>query len=319
VRIGIHVGDVVYQDGDVLGDGVNIASRIQGVAEPGGISLSEDVARQIQSKKIDCVLQYAGETSLKNVEGPIGLYRIVLPAKKEPEHSSTAPKFPVRSKMAPKRIRSLAVLPFANLNGDPDLESFADAMTGELLTELSQSNGVRVISRTSVMGYKGTQQHLPEIARDLAVGAVVEGSIHRANGRIRITAQLIQAVPEQHIWARSYERSLSGDTLALQSEVARAIAEEIRAQSAFGRRAPQEATLSDEVTTLPGLDSQDFQPLLPLAAVGKRTMAMTSRLALKLADHLSLFAPPRPGPVLGLTTVVNEADRRNQNVGISRG
>jgi len=174
VRIGLHVGDVVYQDGDVLGDGVNIASRIQGMAEPGGISVSEDFARQIQSKKVDCGLQYVGETSLKNVENPIGLYRIVLPANKERQQPSSAPKSTARSKAVRKRIRSLAVLPFANLNGDPDLESFADAIMGELLTELSQINGVRVISRTSVMSYKGTQQHLPEIARDLAVGAVVE-------------------------------------------------------------------------------------------------------------------------------------------------
>jgi hypothetical protein len=161
------------------------------------------------------------------------------------------------------------------------------------------------------MGYKGTRQHLPEIARDLSVDVIVEGSIHQAGGRIRITAQLIQAVPEQHLWAKSYERNLSGDILDLQSGVARAIADEIKAQGAFGRRAPStiaepanpptaEDLLPIEGAILPSPDSQGSEVLLAIGAAGKRTRSITSRLALTLADHLCLFAPTPSGPVLGL-------------------
>ena len=194
-------------------------------------------------------------------------------------------------------------------------------MTEELLTELSQTSGVRVISRTSVMGYKGTRQHLPEIARDLSVDAVVEGSIRQAGGRIRITAQLIQAVPEQHLWAKSYERSLSGDILDLESGVARAIAEEIKTQVAFGRRTPSpiaepanpptaESIFPIEAAISLSPDSQDSELLLAIAAAGKRTKSITSRLALTLADHLCLFAPSRPGPVLGLAARTESEETR---------
>jgi len=134
------------------------------------------------------------------------------------------------------RIESLAVLPLANLSGDPEQEYFADGMTEELITNLGKISALRVISRTSVMRYKGTKKPLPEIARELNMDAIVEGTVQRSGNRVRISAQLIQARPERHLWAESYERDLR-DVLALQSEVARAIANEIRL-----KLTPQEQT-----------------------------------------------------------------------------
>ena len=150
------------------------------------------------------------------------------------------------------KIQSLAVLPLENLSGDPKQEYYADGMTEELTTDLSQISALRVISRTSVMQYKGTKKPMPEIARELNVDAVLEGSVLRSGGRVRITAQLIQAKPEKHLWAESYERDLS-DILALQSEVARAITNEVKIkltpqeQAEFQKSADAVKALADSV------------------------------------------------------------------------
>ena len=247
VRIGLHVGDVVYEEGDVLGDGVNIASRIERLAEPGGICLSEDVAHQVRNK-IDGSLEQLGERKLKGIAEPVTVYRLVLPW--EAGVSGLRRAFPARwiavgpaaallaaagtwwmarrggPAVAPGQISAIAVLPLDNLMNDPEQDYFVDGLHDALLTELSKVSALRVISRTSVMGYRQEPKPVPAIAEELGVDAVVEGSVLHADGRVRINVQLIGARPERHLWADTYDREL-GDVIFLLSELAQAIVGEI--------------------------------------------------------------------------------------------
>ena len=253
LRIGLHVGDVVYEEGDVLGDGVNIASRIEPLAEPGGICISEDVAHQVRNK-IDGSLEQLGERKLKGIAEPVTVYRLVLPWEAGALRSKRAPPALRRPAVMrwlgagaavlllvtvvwwlasrgapivkPGKITSIAVLPLDNLMNDPQQDYFVDGLHEALLTELSRVSALRVISRTSVMGYRQEPKPIPVIAEELGVDAVVEGSVLYADGRVRINAQLIGVGPERHLWANTYEREL-GDVLLLLSELARAIVGEI--------------------------------------------------------------------------------------------
>ncbi|MFZ2055188.1 MAG: adenylate/guanylate cyclase domain-containing protein [Candidatus Aminicenantales bacterium] len=187
VRIGIHLGDIVYREGDILGDGVNIASRLQPLAEPGEICLSEQVAVQVRNK-IKSPLVSCGVHHLKNIETPQTTYRIILPwTEKAPARSQASVSMPT-----PKKKKWPV--------------SVAAGMTEALITELSMIQDLRVISRTSTMRYKKTEKSLPEIARDLKVDAIVEGSTLLSGAKVRITAQLVKADPEQHLWAKDYKR-----------------------------------------------------------------------------------------------------------------
>ncbi len=255
VRIGLHVGDVVIEEGDVLGDGVNIASRIEPLAEPGGICVSEDVAHQIENK-IDQSLELLGEKDLKGIKKPVTVYRLVLPWEKEAGFvrlARLALRKPLRTRLAqagvivliiaagagwwwtsqrvpsirPGQITRLAVLPLVNLMNDPEQEYFVDGMHDALLTELSKLAGLTVISRQSVLRYKGSDKSLGEIARELQVHALIEGSVLRAGDDVRINVQLIEAAYDRHLWADIFDRKLE-DVLALHSDVARAIANEVK-------------------------------------------------------------------------------------------
>jgi TolB-like protein/class 3 adenylate cyclase len=259
VRIGIHVGDVIVSGNNVIGDGVNVASRIQALASPGGICISERVYDDIRNKP-DISGRSLGEKTLKNVTRPIRVYEVtdsaqpttaVLGVVKRPLvaalvviiASITAivswkllrpagtPAVPREAAVNPQ-IRSIAVLPMENLSGDPNQEYFADGMTEELITDLAKISALRVISRTSVMQFKGERKKpLPEIAKALNVDAVVEGSVLRVGDKVRITTQLIDALADKHLWAESYERD-SRDVLALQGELASAIAKQINIEVA---------------------------------------------------------------------------------------
>ncbi|HET6363157.1 MAG TPA: adenylate/guanylate cyclase domain-containing protein [Gemmatimonadota bacterium] len=220
VRTGVHLGDVaVAGDGDLYGDGVNTAQRIQTEAEPGQIVVSEDVARGLRSRPA-FRFEPLGERRLKGVE-PMELFLVVgveAPAREEPAHSLAAePATP-----SGVRARSIAVLPFANLSPDPDNEYFSDGVTEEILTALTKLGDLKVISRTSVMQYKGTTKSVRQIGAELEVGAVLEGSIRRAGNRVRITAQLIEARTDVHLWAENYDRDLD-DIFAIQTDVAQRI------------------------------------------------------------------------------------------------
>jgi adenylate cyclase len=214
MRIGIHVGDVIHSQGDVYGDSVNVASRIEPLALPGGICVSEQVYDQVKNK-LEFPLASLGEKELKNVSEPTEVFRIVLPWEEEGEEKSTADG------------HRIAILPFANFSPDPNDEYFADGITEEVISTVSGISGISVISRTSVMGYKGTSKKVGEIGRELGVGSVLEGSFRKAGNRIRVTTQLIDVVKDRHLWAQSYDRELD-DVFAVQSDVARQVADALR-------------------------------------------------------------------------------------------
>ena len=256
VRIGIHLGDVVFSNNTVLGDGVNVASRIHALAPPGGICVSANVYDEIRNKP-GTRLKDLGEQRLKNVSRPIRVYQIIpteliaQPVEPSGHRRRIAliagagalilaglilglmqlkwpgPASHPAHSAAKRTISSIAVLPLDNFSGDPNQEYFADGMTDELTTDLATISALRVISRGSVMQYKGAHRPpTPEIAKALNVDAVVEGSVVRVGDRVRITAQLIDAPADKHLWAKSYERN-SRDVLALQDELASAIARQI--------------------------------------------------------------------------------------------
>lgn len=215
LRIGIHLGDVVESDGDISGDAVNVASRIGPFAENGGISLSRQVYDQVQNK-FELPLTSLGTKTLKNVATPIELYKVVLPWQTERISSPAQPD--------KKRI---AVLPFANISASPSDEYFSDGMTEELIATLSRIKNLGVIARTSIIRYKGLTKPVVEIGRELNVGTVLEGSVRVAGKKLRITAQLIDAVTEEHLWAETYDRSLE-DAFAIQTDIAKRITKALK-------------------------------------------------------------------------------------------
>ncbi len=208
-RIGINVGDIIIEGEDILGDGVNIAARIEGVAEPGGISISEDAWRQVQGK-VAANFVDAGEQSLKNIARPVRIYRVELG--KQSSAEPAAPTLPLPDKP------SIAVLPFQNMSGDSEQEYFADGMVEDIITGLSRIKWLFVIARNSTFTYKHRAIDVKQVGRELGVRYVLEGSVRRAADRVRITGQLIDAVSGAHVWAERYDRK-SNDIFALQDEI----------------------------------------------------------------------------------------------------
>ncbi|HEV2138865.1 MAG TPA: adenylate/guanylate cyclase domain-containing protein [Nitrososphaerales archaeon] len=212
LRVGIHLGDVVENQGDISGDAVNIASRIEPLAEDGGVCLSRPVYDQVQNK-FELRLASLGPKQLKNVGAPVEVFKMTMPWD---EARGAEPAL-----LDKKRI---AVLPFTNMSPDPSDEYFSDGMTEELITSLSGVNGLSVIARTSVMKYKGAQKGASQVANELNVGTLVEGSVRKAGNKVRITVQLIDAKTESHAWAKNYDKQLD-DIFAIQSDVAKQVAD----------------------------------------------------------------------------------------------
>jgi TolB-like protein/class 3 adenylate cyclase/Tfp pilus assembly protein PilF len=225
LRVGVHVGDILTaMDGDVYGDGVNIASRIQAAAEPGQVWVSEDVWRQLHQRK-EFQFESRGEHALKGVATPVGLYGVRL----EPSARTAMPPRPAaraQAKTAPHK-QSVAVLPFANMSASAENEYFSDGVTEEILTLLTRIAGLKVISRTSIMRYKGSDKSIRQIGEELGVGSILEGSVRQAGQRLRISAQLIDAATDEHLWADRYDRDLE-DIFAIQTDVAERIVEALR-------------------------------------------------------------------------------------------
>jgi TolB-like protein/Tfp pilus assembly protein PilF len=211
-RFGIHVGDVVHSKGDIYGDAVNIASRIEPFAEPGGICISQPVEAQVRNK-LSFPIASIGAKALKNVDLPMEVFKVVLPWNQS--SSSVAQSIP--------RTR-IAILPFSNISPDQSDEYFADGMTEELINTISHNHQLKVIARTSVGRYKGSQKSISEIAKEIGVGSVLEGSVRKAGNKIRVTAQLIDASTEDHMWSDNYDRQLD-DVFVIQSEIAKSVSE----------------------------------------------------------------------------------------------
>jgi adenylate cyclase len=220
IRIGLHVGDVVETGGDLLGDAVNIASRIEPLASPGGICVSQQAYDQLRNK-IDVPMVPLPPVKLKNIRGTSQLYRLVLPW----ESAGAGPA--ARGGTESGVTRALAVLPLANISADPHDEYFADGLTEELIATLSQVQGLSVIARTSVMPYKTAPKSLAVVGEDLGVDTVLEGSVRKAGTRIRITLQLIDVASQRHIWATRYDRELN-DVFAVQTDIADRTADAMR-------------------------------------------------------------------------------------------
>lgn len=219
VRVGIHMGDVLVHSGNIFGDVVNIASRIQSLAPAGGIYISEVVYRNIANKK-ELESVFVKEEKLKNVKTPVRIYEIITEGTEpflQPAFGNTETVLPVAN------ANSIAVLPFTNLSSDQQQDYFSDGLTEDIITQLSKIRAYKVISRTSVMQYKGSSKAVKEIGKELGVALILEGSVQRSADQVRITAQLINAVTDEHVWADSYDRPLN-DIFSIQREVALAIA-----------------------------------------------------------------------------------------------
>ena len=217
VRIGIHMGDVLMQNGNVFGDVVNIASRIQALAPAGGIYITEMVSTNITNKGFTSL--FIKEQALKNVKDPVRIYEVITEFSKQAV-SAPAPEKPVTKQVAEN---SIAVLPFSNMSSDKEQEYFSDGLTEDIITQLSKIKSLKVISRTSVMQYKTNQKPVKEIGRELGVAVILEGSVQRYGDHVRITAQLINAATDDHLWAESFDRPVK-DIFSIQREVALAIA-----------------------------------------------------------------------------------------------
>jgi adenylate cyclase len=210
-RIGVHLGDVIVEGEDIFGDGVNVAARIEGLAETGGIAISDDAHRLVRDR-LDVTWRDGGEHDVKNIARAIAIWRWST------DESSTDATVAADAPPAVPDEPSIAVLPFDNMSGDAEQEYFADGITEDIITEISKFPGLLVISRNSTFTYKGRAVRTQEVCRDLGVRYVLEGSVRKAGTRVRITAQLIDGTSEGHVWAERYDRDLA-DVFAVQDDV----------------------------------------------------------------------------------------------------
>jgi adenylate cyclase len=214
-RIGINVGDIISDDNDIYGDGVNVAARLEALADPGGIDVSRNVHDQVRDK-LSFSFEDLGEQTVKNIARPIGVHRIDLTENTGPAVIISTAVVP-KSELAISRP-SIAVLPFTNMSGDPEQEYFADGISEDIITGLSKLHWFFVIARNSSFTYKGKVVDVKRVARELGVRYVLEGSVRKGGNRVRITAQLIDAATSNHIWADRYDGDLT-DVFALQDEI----------------------------------------------------------------------------------------------------
>ena len=287
IRIGVHIGDVVHRNGDVYGDGVNIASRIERLAGAGGICVSMDVERQIRNT-LEARFEKLAPTELKNISMPMDLFRIILPwekrapiaAQSETASTPASRKFlatsvalffllmigvgwwwsdrPRRTPTSPAATtdssavaeipaKSIAVLPFENLSRDPDNAFFTEGVQDEILTRLAKVADLKVIARTSTRKFKSAPENLPDIAKQLGVANILEGSVQKAGDQVRVNVQLINALTSAHIWAEIYDRKLT-DIFAVESDIAKAIAEALQAKLTGSEKAMIAAPPTSDMT-----------------------------------------------------------------------
>jgi adenylate cyclase len=228
LRIGINLGDVIIEGDDIYGDGVNIAARLEPVAEPGGICLSSIVNESI-GNRIDVRFEDGGQINVKNIDRPIRIWRW------HPDEDATATNGRRSNVATPQPHGAIAVLPFTNMSGDPEQEYFSDGISEDIITDLSKIAGLTVIARNSSFTYKGRSVDVRTIGRELGVQSVLEGSIRRAGNRVRITAQLIDATSGGHLWGDRYDRDLT-DIFEVQDDVTRRIVDALKVTLSPGEK-----------------------------------------------------------------------------------
>ena len=322
-RIGIHLGDVVEEnDGDLMGDGVNIAARLEGIAKPGAICLSEDAYRQVKGR-LDLAVTNLGPTQLKNIAGPIRVYSLDVSA---PAVAMGAPA-PAPEKSTPPRL-SLVVLPFAKIGGDPEQEHFVDGVTESLTTDLSRIRGSFVIGRNTAFTYKDRHVDLKQIGRELNVRYVLEGSVQRAGNRMRVNVQLIDAETGNHLWAERFDKPLA-DLFDMQDEIVARLAgtlntELVAAEARRAEQAPNPDSMDLYFQGLAwynkGLSSENvaqarsfFDRALPIdrdnvdAFVGSARADVVEGVSLFVTDPISAFAAAEAKLAKALSSVPDHA------------
>ncbi len=228
LRIGVNLGDIIVEGSDIYGDGVNVAARLEGLAEPGGICISGPAFDTINGK-LDASFEDAGEQQLKNIAKPVRIYRLGTgsPQAGSPAHRKEPLPLPDKP--------SIAILPFDNMSGDQEQEYFADGMTEDIITALSKGRAFFVIARNSTFAFKGTAINITEVAEKLGVRYVLEGSVRKGGNRVRINAQLIEAATGRHVWAERYDRELE-DIFDLQDEITQTIVAALEPELAAAER-----------------------------------------------------------------------------------
>ena len=234
-RIGVNLGDIVFEDGDIYGTGVNVAARLQTLAQPGEICISGTVHGEVKNK-LDIAYEDLGDQTVKNIEGPVRAWRI---ATQRPAMPSAIAKPASKTHDKP----SVAVLPFVNMSGDPEQEYFSDGITEDIITEVSRFRELFVTARNSSFAFKGKHPDIRDVGEKLGVQFVVEGSVRRAGNKVRVTAQLIEAATGNHVWAERYDRDLA-DIFEVQDELAHGVASRVagRVRSSASERALQRPT-----------------------------------------------------------------------------
>jgi adenylate cyclase len=237
MRIGIHIGDIIIEEGDIFGDGVNVAARLEGIAQPGGISISEDAWRQVQGK-VTANFVDTGEQRLKNIPRPVRVYCLKL-------HGEGATE-PAAAPLPSPEQPSIAVLPLQNMSGDLEQDHFCDGLVEDIITTLSKLAGLKVIARNSSFVYKGRSVDVREAAKQLGVRYILVGSVRKSGNRIRATVQLIDAKDGAHVWAERYDRSIE-DIFAIQDEITLILATEMQVRLTEGEQARLRYTTTSNV------------------------------------------------------------------------
>ena len=279
-RIGIHVGDIIIDDNDIFGDGVNIAARLEGIAEPGGVCISDDAYRQVRGK-VEIACDDLGPQTLKNIAEPMRVWRTMLGGQSAAKVQPGSPANYTPALALPEKP-SIAVLPFQNMSGDPEQEYFADGITEDVLTELSRFRELFVISRNSAFVYKGRQVNVQKVAKELGVQYIVEGSVRKAGNRVRITVQLIDAETDSHLWAERYDRELA-DIFAIQDEVTSSIVSILPGRV--------EAAASDRVQRKPPENLAAYECVLAGKLLHHRSDRTDNQEALRMLDRAIALDP----------------------------